>query len=121
MRTIAGVTSTDHSRVVEMFLAYGAVILSFLGGIHWGVAMHHGGADASRQLAACMLPSLAAWIALTLEPPAALAMLAASFLFWWIYDRAVITTEWYQALRRNLTATVLLLHLIWFIRLYLTE
>lgn len=117
--TIAGITGDDHSRVLTLFLAYGAVILSFLGGIHWGIAMHDGGANASRQLAACMLPALAAWIALTLERPAALAMLAASYLFWWIYDRAVIATPWYRTLRRNLTLTVLLLHLVWLIRLYL--
>lgn len=55
------------------FLAYGAVILSFLGGVHWGLVLqepppgHAGGTRFDRQrLAFGVIPSLVGWLALIL-------------------------------------------------------
>eukprot|EP01035_Chromulina_nebulosa_P039676 gene39676-53637_t len=64
----------------QALLAYGAVILSFLGGIHWGLAIRdHRGANMERlwaRLILSVVPSLAGWIALLVAGKAGLLMLA---------------------------------------------
>jgi FtsH-binding integral membrane protein len=45
-------------------LAYGATILSFLGAIHWGLALRDGVSASSRLLIWGVIPSLLAWLAL---------------------------------------------------------
>lgn len=98
---------------IPAFLSYSAVILSFLGGIHWGVLMQQGGSDVARALCISMLPSLIAWAALLLPEHWALLTLSTTYLAWWLYDRGAITTTWYQKLRLQLTFVVILMHLIW--------
>ena len=50
-------------------LVYGAVILSFLGGIRWGTALGMGeGEHRSMTFAVSVLPALAGWVALALPP-----------------------------------------------------
>ncbi|MDI1238735.1 MAG: DUF3429 domain-containing protein [Polaromonas sp.] len=56
-------------------VAYAALIASFLGGIHWGLAMR-GSPLRSRHLVWGVLPSLAGWAGLLLAPDAGLALLA---------------------------------------------
>ncbi|WP_370279298.1 DUF3429 domain-containing protein [Pontibacterium sp.] len=109
----AGVAIPDQPYSLPAFLAYSAVILSFLGGIHWGVLMQEGNNNVTRALCICMLPSLAAWAALLLPDRWALLMLSVSYFAWWRHDRAIITTVWYQKLRLQLTFVVILMHLIW--------
>lgn len=111
--TVAGITSNEALKVLQYFLAYSAVILSFLGGIHWGLAMQQGDHRSASQLATCMLPSLSAWISLTLPPLTAITLLIASYLLWWIYDRTAIELEWYHQMRAHLTFAVVFAHLIW--------
>jgi len=119
--TFAALGSPDISRLLFLFMVYSAVILSFLGGIHWGILMrtgHDANNDRSaRELSACMLPSLVAWLALTLPSIAAISVLAASYLLWWWYDRTVIADAWYQRMRRHLTVTVVIAHIVWIILL----
>lgn len=60
--------------------AYGAVILSFLGAVHWGFALRapEGEAPAAwPRLGLGVLPALVAWVALLLPPGPGLALLAA--------------------------------------------
>jgi Protein of unknown function (DUF3429) len=67
-------------------VAYGAVIVSFLGGIHWGAPT-----DAARDGARLwgVLPSLLAWPMLLLPSSRwALLGLAAALLLCWAVDRA---------------------------------
>ena len=63
---------------------YAAVILSFLGGIHWGLGMLRG-----RPLAFAwgVVPSLIAWPALWLPTPAGLLVLAAALVLCLAVDR----------------------------------
>jgi hypothetical protein len=63
---------------------YAAVILSFLGGIHWGLGMLRG-----RPLAFAwgVIPSLIAWPALWLPNPAGLLVLAAALVLCLAVDR----------------------------------
>jgi hypothetical protein len=91
-------------------VAYGAVILSFLGAVHWGLELAAPASGAARRLAAGVLPSLAGWIALLLEPRAGLALLVVAFGAFWLYEHRVfgasrLSPAW-LALRRNLTLAV---------------
>lgn len=70
---------------VAALAGYGAVILSFLGAVHWGFALRgttdpaEAGATAAR-LALGVVPSLVAWVALLLPRGPGLALLAAGVL-----------------------------------------
>jgi hypothetical protein len=68
---------------------YGAVIASFLGAIHWGLVMR----DAQKQSLALLgwgvTPSLLAWVALMLSPPAGLLLIAAVLWMCFAVDRVV--------------------------------
>jgi hypothetical protein len=93
-----------------IILGYAAVILSFLGGVRWGIALRM--VDRSLQteaLIVSVLPSLAAWLALLAPPPAALIAMAALFLLLGIADTRlpdVGAPDWYRRLRILLTAIV---------------
>ena len=52
--------------VTELQVFYGAVILSFLGGVHWGVQLVKGEKTNWKQLAWGVSPSLIGWLALSL-------------------------------------------------------
>lgn len=67
--------------------AYGAVIVSFLGGIHWGLAMAGSGESSTLRLAWGVVPSLIAWPALLLPPAWGLAVLAAALVLCFLVDR----------------------------------
>lgn len=75
-----------HDIAVGALVAYGAVIVSFLGGIHWGSptgAAH----DAARLWG--VLPSLLAWTLLLLPPSGwALFGVAAALVLCWAVDRS---------------------------------
>ena len=87
-------------------MAYGAIILSFLGGIHWGLAI--GGVPQSdntlwRRIALSILPSLVAWAALLAPSSIGFLVLAAAFFAMLLVDiRASGMHEapaWYPKLR----------------------
>jgi hypothetical protein len=60
---------------------YGAVILAFLGAVHWGLALAEPtGPGAPSRFALGVLPALLAWIALLMEPGPSLATLAFGIL-----------------------------------------
>lgn len=92
-------------------LGYGAVILSFMGGIHWGVGMA-GAAPDRHRLVLSVVPALLGWLALLLEGRSGLLLLAAAFLLLVAYDLAAArkrtVPEWYPALRLPLTGIVVL-------------
>ena len=95
-------------------LAYGAVILSFLGGIHWGLAIHSKSvpdtANRDVRLALSILPSLVGWGALLMGQETGLLLLAAGItalgaLDIWASKRGY-TPAWYPRLRIPLTCVV---------------
>jgi Protein of unknown function (DUF3429) len=60
---------------------YGAVILSFLGAVHWGLALANPAAPARGwRLGLGVVPALIAWVALLLEAGSSLALLAAALV-----------------------------------------
>ncbi len=96
------------------FVAYGAVILSFLGGSRWGRALA-GGAPASRPLEA-VLPSLLGFAALLLahRPVPALALLSVGFCMWcWLDLRDPLWSPAYRRMRLAISAVVMPLHAAW--------
>ncbi len=87
-------------------LAYGAVILSFLGGVRWGLAI--AGAAGDRlfwPLLVSIAPSLIGWAAVLIGARAGLALLAAGLAVLLLADwRLASAPAWYRALRVPLSA-----------------
>lgn len=86
-------------------LSYGAVIVSFLGGIHWGLAMRVSPVPVAR-LVWGVLPSLLGWLAVLLDSPWGPLVLALSLLVCFAVDRAVyreLGLDAWLALRAVLT------------------
>ncbi|MDP1955773.1 MAG: DUF3429 domain-containing protein [Polaromonas sp.] len=67
-------------------LAYAALIASFLGGIHWGLAMREQTADAA-QLLWGVSPSLLGWLAVLLPPRWGLLLAPATLIACYAVDR----------------------------------
>lgn len=99
---------------LQMQLGYAAVILTFLGGVHWGKALQTGDGSTINwgRLIWSVTPSLVAWIALRMQPgPALIVFLGAFTLAFFIDRRAVIDgffPDWYLDLRKVLTLGALL-------------
>jgi hypothetical protein len=94
---------------------YGAIILSFMGGAQWGLAMvttRDIPGDMEARLAISVLPALAAFGLWFLPATAALLGLAAVFVALLLYDiataRAGAAPAWYPALRIQLTSAVVI-------------
>jgi len=91
-----------------LLLTYGAVILSFLGGIRWGVAMQHGQLINNWTVVAwAMVPSLLAWTAILVSPKIGLPVLATGLILQFVVDfrstKTQITPPWFLKLRVILT------------------
>jgi hypothetical protein len=100
---------------LDGFLIYGAVILSFLGGIRWGAASTDVG-DPGRGLLLSVLPSLWAALALWWLPDKAAAWwLMAGFIVMGLADGLFPgpnVPEWMKSLRTRLTVAVVACHLL---------
>ena len=98
-----------------LFAYYSAVILSFLGGVHWYDA--HNRSHSTSQLYIAMLPSIIAWLSIGLSHGILTIMvLAASFGLLLRYDFVQLKmTPEYQRLRIVLTGVVIGCHgfMIW--------
>jgi Protein of unknown function (DUF3429) len=100
-----------QERVLTIGLVYGAVILSFLGGIRWGTAIGpYGPPRPARDFTLSVLPSLAGWAAPFLPPIVGVSLLITGFLLQALWD--VVSSEagrlpgWFGTLRAALTAAV---------------
>ncbi|WP_113908116.1 DUF3429 domain-containing protein [Aliidiomarina celeris] len=112
---VLGAVGLWSELLLPIFLVYSAVILSFLGGIHWGLVMARKLDQPERALLLCMLPSLVGWIAVALLPELyALVVLAAAYLLWLNYDLSKVPEPWYERLRKPITFVVAGSHFIWF-------
>ncbi|OYT96501.1 MAG: DUF3429 domain-containing protein [Pseudomonas sp. PGPPP3] len=102
--------------VLTALLHYAAVILAFMGATHWGLAMARERQDdaAHRQLGLSVLPALLGWLAISsgLSALLALALLISGFIGLYLADVHAVKLElaprWYTALRKPLTAVVLI-------------
>lgn len=99
------------SPAAALAIAYGAIILAFLGGVRWGLAIAPSGrAPAAATLFFSCLPALAGFAAMFTPPLFALAVLVSGFLLQALWD--VISADsgrlppWFANLRMILTALV---------------
>ena len=94
--------------------AYGATILSFLGGVHWGLAIGSQGRPVSgnlpQRLILSVVPSLAGWAALLVAEKTGFFVLALAFAAMLGVDiwatRVGQAPEWYPKLRIPLSCVV---------------
>lgn len=93
-------------------LGYGAVILSFVGALHWGLAMALPGldeAERTRRFVWSVVPCLLAWPALLLPTQMGAPLLMAGFAAHLWQDhrlaRQAALPAWYLPLRWRLTVT----------------
>jgi hypothetical protein len=94
----------------DALVGYGAVILSFVGALHWGFAMSQSDMTAhqrTRSFVWSVVPSLLAWIALLMTPNYAVMLLVVGFLIHFWQDRRLVQLvnlpAWYLPLRLKLT------------------
>ena len=92
----------------RVLVGYGAVILSFLGGVHWGLVLRaQTSSRAAGMLAIGVIPSLVGWLTLLLPFETAVAVQVGAFGGFWLYEHRVlgpaVVPPAYLALRRWLT------------------
>ncbi|MCL7463177.1 DUF3429 domain-containing protein [Pseudomonas sp. NW5] len=100
--------------VLEALLDYAALILAFMGAIHWGLALRGESGDlrTQLQLGLSVIPPLLGWLAIAFGVPALLAipLLLLSFVGLYLADlRAIalgLAPVWYARLRLPLTLIV---------------
>jgi hypothetical protein len=104
----------------DALAAYGAVILAFLGAVHWGLALADpaDAAAARTRLTLGVLPALAGWAALLTPNWIGFAVLVAGFAGTWMAEEAAARAgrvgARYLWLRRGLTlAVVAMLSAAW--------
>lgn len=100
---------------LDALQAYGAVILSFVGALHWGFAMLATDLDDAERDARYLwsvIPALLAWPALLLSGGLASALLLVGFLLHYWQDRRLVRhcalPAWYLPLRGRLTGVACL-------------
>jgi Protein of unknown function (DUF3429) len=117
----------EGDRAVLALVAYGAVVLAFLGGVHWGFALTDLDGRGERQrLVLGVLPALVGWIALLLtiavQAEAGLTLLLLGFLGITIVEgrarKAGLVPPGYMRLRYGLSAVIILvLAVVLFLRI----
>lgn len=92
---------------------YGAIILSFVGAIHWGIALGLPGTAQIRRLSFSVIPPLYAWSTFILPDILAIVALGVGFISACWFDvheqRQNLVPIWYLRLRLPLTAAVILI------------
>src|SRR5690554_8199186 len=99
--------------VMEELLAFAAVMLAFMGAIHWGLAMRadESSPDAPIQLGLSVIPPLLGWFALSL--PIDFAIPVFFFAFGTLYFADIwavkqgLAPAWYTALRRPISLVII--------------
>lgn len=110
-----------QATAIDAFAYYSAIILSFLGGVHWGSALQVSRPGNVGRLMLAMVPSLIAWPALLLNTQTGLWVLLCGFLLVGGYDISRVGREgfpsWYFKLRSLLTVVVVVVHGVVLLRL----
>ncbi|MEW5421246.1 DUF3429 domain-containing protein [Amorphus sp. 3PC139-8] len=96
---------------------YSAVILSFLGGVHWGLALAASDPGSrNRELLVSIVPALVGWVAILFVPKVALMVLTIAFVAQGLFDIWIALKDhapnWYARLRAEMTAIVCVILLI---------
>lgn len=114
--TLPFIAGETKQTVAHALVAYGAIILSFLGGVHWGLAIGASqgqraqGARLPKRLGISVIPSLVAWAAMLIPVlPGLMLLTAATALMLWLdilASRRGDAPPWYPRLRIPLTCAV---------------
>ncbi len=114
----AALLPAQRGEAVFVLLAYGAVILSFLGAVHWGQAIGQAinsgtpGGPNPRTLVWSVTPALLGWVALMIAPAPGLVLEMIGFGLCFAVDRTAVgegrLPGWYGRLRRPLSAGAVL-------------
>ena len=96
----------------EALLLYASIILTFMGAIHWGVAMTHSANPNSVQLSVSVVPALIAWFAFFTTQSIHYVILYISFAGLCLIDsqgsKRGDLPAWYPKLRVPLTGIVVI-------------
>jgi len=99
-------------RITQALLSYAAIILSFMGAVHWGLAMVMEDAHRRLQFVISVVPALVAWFASLLSPMWNYSILIIMFVSLCLFDsfmaRKHKAPEWYPFLRIPLTVVVII-------------
>jgi len=106
--------SDFHSWAIKANLAYGAVIFTFIGAIHWGRLLPFFSSDLTRKdkiiLVISVLPSLLAWAILIdfFNPASSLCILISGFMAMCAFEGSLktYTSAWYRKMRMQLSYTI---------------
>ncbi len=109
------------SLAFQAFILYSLAILSFMGGVHWGLALIIGTRQSTRLLIS-VVPVIVAWICLIALPaPLTLAVLGGGFIAQWFIDRPILAElpmpSWYLEMRPRLAYAVAGCHLFMLFRM----
>ena len=110
--TPASLLDHHHGAVwSDALYAYGAIILSFIGALHWGLAMslpELTERQRSAWFAWSVVPALIAWPAVLFSPPLAAPLLVVGFIAHYLQDRRLARQAtlpgWYLPLRLRLSS-----------------
>ena len=104
--------------------SYAAVILSFVGAVHWGIAMVHPDMteqDQSVFMTWSIVPALVGWVSLLLPEKTGLLLLITTFVIQYAADHQLAlrfrVPSWYLRLRIGLTSVAVLCLLLALIHL----
>lgn len=103
-----------HPTIAQALSAYAAVVIAFIGALHWGLAFPQA-APAPRLFVWGVVPSLVAWIAVLLPPRFGLVVHAVTLVACYLVDRATYPAEQAAAwlpLRLRLTVVATLCCLV---------
>lgn len=106
-----GVAITMLHQALDLQVTYGAVLLSFVGALHWGMEFAgYGGHKGYTRLMLGTMPMVLGWSTLALPPMEALIAQWATFTgVWWMDLRATMagwTPKWYSQYRFYLSILV---------------
>jgi len=105
-------TRPERELAQRALLAYGAVILAFVGGVHFGLMLLGRLSGSALRVAGSILPSVTGATAVVLGGSHGLGLLVAGFGLFWLYEHRSCAGELpadYLGLRRNLSLAVCVL------------
>ncbi len=102
--------SLEHRDLAQrLALGYGATILSFVGAVHWGLAVAGRWRWSGGVISGAILPAVVATLALLIGGQRGLGLLVIGFGLFWVYEHrrhGDALPPGYLALRRSLTLAV---------------
>lgn len=99
-----------HDATILLLVGYAAIVLSFLGGLRWGLAVARPDRASRRDLWLGIVPALVGWGALATPVPYAFGLLAVAFAAQGAWDSLSAQDgpmpAWFGRLRTRLTVVV---------------